>query len=142
MDLRSKSCAIYWKYLLNSDTVSITFLNDILSLMVADLRGRILSFVSFSRGIRGGGGGGGHWAMAPSLDAEGALCDCSAPSNLECVYKKRVVGGRHQAPSNDEKSLRKVPSCVYKENLVGGEGAPDRAPSNGDMSIRKCLFLP
>ena len=25
-----------------------------------------------------------------------------------------------RAPSNDEKSLRKVPPCVYKENLVGG----------------------
>ena len=54
------------------------------------------------------GVGRGHWAMAP-LDAEGALCDCSAPSSRECVYTENLVGGRPQAPSNDEMSLRKVP---------------------------------
>ena len=52
--------------------------------------------------------GGSHWAM-PTFGTEGALCDCSAPSNRECVYRENVVGGRAQAPYNDEKSLRKVP---------------------------------
>ena len=71
--------------------------------------------------------------MAPSLGAEGALCDCSAPSNRECVYKENVVGGR--PPSNDEKSLRKVPPCVYKENIIGGlqrRKVPSKNPSNDD----------
>ena len=58
---------------------------------------------------------GGHWAMLP-LGAKGALCDCSAPFNRECAY-------REKAPSNDEKSLQKVPPCVHKENVVGGRSS-------------------
>ena len=61
-----------------------------------------------------------------------ALCDCSAPSNRECVYRENVVVGRPKAPSIDEKPLRKVPPCGYKENLVGG--CP-QAPSNDEMSL-------
>ena len=45
--------------------------------------------------------------MTSPLGAEGVLCDCSAPSNRECVYMENVVEGRPQATSNDEKSLRK-----------------------------------
>ena len=37
-------------------------------------------------------------------------------------------------PSNDEKSIRKVSSCLMKENLV--EKRP-RAPSNDEKSLRK-----
>ena len=48
------------------------------------------------------GRGTGPW---PPLGAEGALCDCLAPSNRECVYRANVVGGRRQAPSNADKSL-------------------------------------
>ena len=83
-------------------------------------------YLHAARGV----GRGGHWAMAPSLGDEGALCDCSAPSKRQCVYKENVVGGRLRAPSNVEKSLRKVPPCVYKENLVG---ECPQAPSNDEM---------
>ena len=41
--------------------------------------------------------GGGHWVMTSPLGAEGALCDCSAPSNRECVYRENV--GSKRAPS-------------------------------------------
>ena len=37
---------------------------------------------------------------------------------------------------NDEKSLRKVPQCVYKENAVGGR---PQAPSNDEKSLEKSL---
>ena len=68
----------------------------------------------------------------PPLGAEGTLCDCSAPSNRECFYRENLKWGfkvilysftqvdklmvyfseslrRLEAPSNDQKSLRKVP---------------------------------
>ena len=50
---------------------------------------------------------GGHWAMPP-LGAEGVLCDCSVPSNCECIYRENAVGGRTQAPSGAFRR-RKVP---------------------------------
>ena len=53
-----------------------------------------------------GRGALGHGQSVP-LGAEGALCDRSAPSNRECVYRENVVGGRPpttQSPS--EKSLQ------------------------------------
>ena len=34
---------------------------------------------------------GGHWAMPPS----GAVCDCSAPSNRECVYRENVPSTKY-----------------------------------------------
>ena len=50
---------------------------------------------------------GGHWAMASPLGAEGALCDCSAPSNRECFCRENVVGGRPRTTkSPSEKSLQ------------------------------------
>ena len=42
--------------------------------------------------------------MTPSLGAEGAFCDCSAPSNHECANKENVVGGRSHLQQ------RKVPT--------------------------------
>ena len=62
------------------------------------------------------GGPGGHWAMASPLGDEGALCDCSAPSNRESVYRENVVGGRPQAPSG----------ALQRRN------APLKSPSNDD----------
>ena len=55
----------------------------------------------FDRGI--GKGALGH----PPLGTEGALCDCSAPSNRECVYRENEVGGRHPTTkSPSEKSFQ------------------------------------
>ena len=51
---------------------------------------------------------GGHWAMPPPLGAEGALCDCSAPSNRECFTGKLYSW---RAPY--EKLLRKVPPGAF-----------------------------
>ena len=62
---------------------------------------------------QGHGEGEGHWAMASTLGAEGAPCGCSAPSNRECFYRENVIP---QAPSNDEKSLRK-----FLQGLFGPE---------------------
>ena len=45
------------------------------------------------------GVGRGHWAMLP-LGAEGALCDCSVPSNRKRVYRESVVGWPTKVPPN------------------------------------------
>ena len=73
------------------------------------------------------GGGGGHWAMA---SPSGALCDRSAPSNRECIYRGNLIGGR------DGKSLlRNVPPCVYsyKENVVGECPPKTKRPSEKSL---------
>ena len=46
--------------------------------------------------------------MSPPLGAEVAICDCSAPSNRDGVYREYAFGERPQPPSNNEKSPRKV----------------------------------
>ena len=38
--------------------------------------------------------GGGHWAMASPSGAECTICDCSALSNRECVYRENVHSWR------------------------------------------------
>ena len=67
-----------------------------------------MSFYLYLLVTRGVGRGTGPW-LPPHLSTAAALCDCSAPLNRECVYRENVVGGHLRAPSNDEKSLRKVP---------------------------------
>ena len=59
----------------------------------------------------------------PHLGVEGTLCDCSTPSNRECVYRENVVGGRPSGALQRQQFLRKVP---YDDRPVPslGEVAP------------------
>ena len=54
--------------------------------------------------------------MAISSGAEGDLCDCSAPSNHECVYRENIVGGRPQAPSRLQR--QKLPQKSPNDDLT------------------------
>ena len=51
------------------------------------------------------------------VGAEDALCDCSEPSNRECAHRENVVGGRPQAPSNDEKSFSEKSLYVFTRKM-------------------------
>ena len=65
---------------------------------------------------------GGTGPCSP-LGAEGAFCDCLGPSNCGRFYRENVVGGRSQAPLNDDRSL------------FGPEGAlRPESPSNDDRT--------
>ena len=56
--------------------------------------------------------GRGHWAMAPLERRRRPLRLFSALQS-RMFYRENVVGRRPQAPSNDEKSLRKVPPGAF-----------------------------
>ena len=67
-------------------------------------------------------GHGPPWAPKAPFAIVGAL------QSRMCL-QGNIVGGRLEAPTNYEKSIRKVPPCAYNENLVGG--------SNEEMSLPK-----
>ena len=65
------------------------------------------------------GVGKGHWVMSP-LGRRRRPLRLLGAIRSRMFYRENVVGGRPQAPSNDEKFLRKVPPMT----TVLGEVAP------------------
>ena len=71
----------------------------------------------------------------PPLGTEGALCDCLAPYNCECFYRENEVGGRPQAPYNDDKSLFGPGALKVRKIPPKSLSNDDRtAPSVGEVA--------